>query len=301
MNAASRPELEIVGGLHKGASIALDDGEYSIGSTANAGIILTDAGVAPQHAILRIDRFATHIEATGGDVGVNGKLITQDHGCRVRLPGAIAIGEARIKLTRAGEGSGLVPGALAPLANFVSARPFMAAGSIVFCALAFSIASRGLPISPNPSVQGPVKGNGEKASAAVTPSLVQEAATKLSTQLRSVGINSLKITPADQHVAVSGSVARRDANAWANTQQWFDETYSGRIVLTANVAVGDSKDLPAIRLQAIWYGERPYVILEDGSHYYEGAVLDSGWTLQRIAEDRVVLQKGGETLALTYR
>jgi hypothetical protein len=116
-----------------------------------------------------------------------------------------------------------------------------------------------------------------------------------------VNINSLKVSASDKRVQVVGNLAKRDAPAWISAQQWFDETYSGRVVLTANVAIGENQNVPPLRLQAIWFGERPYILTDEGARFYEGARLESGWMVQRIAEDRIVLERDGESLALTYR
>jgi hypothetical protein len=137
-------------------------------------------------------------------------------------------------------------------------------------------------------------------AAAQQPS-IEEAASQLIAKLKTMNIGSLKVTAGDRRVVVAGSLAKSEATSWTATQQWFDESYGGRVVLTANVAIGESKSAPSLRLQAIWFGARPYVITEEGAHFYEGALLDNGWVLQRIAEDRIVLEREGESLALTYR
>jgi hypothetical protein len=58
--------------------------------------------------------------------------------------------------------------------------------------------------------------------------------------------------------------------------------------------------MPALQLQAVWYGERPYVLAADGEHYFKGALLDNGWIIRDIGEDHMVLAKDGETVTVTY-
>jgi hypothetical protein len=103
-------------------------------------------------------------------------------------------------------------------------------------------------------------------------------------------------------LAVAGKLSQQEAIDWATIQQWFDQTYGGRIVLTTKITPpGETRTMPALQLQAIWYGEHPYIVTADGERYFEGAVLDNGWIIRDIGEDRVLLAKGGETVALTYR
>jgi hypothetical protein len=318
---AARPELEVTGGLHSGVRLVLDEGTYAIGSTAEADIVLRDAGVAREHALLRIEGGVVRIEAAGGDLGVGDDLITEGHGCKLRMPVEIAMGEARLRLSHPGAAeAGLFSGRLQPISNFLTRRPMMAAGGVICAALAVSVAThqtaspikvaeagpehKQLPLTKTAyysDVDSLAKLGDKPDLAAAQHSFVEEAATQLIAKIKSMNIQSLKVTTGDRRVAVVGNVTKREAASWTSVQQWFDETYGGRVVLTANVAVGDSKSAPSLRLQAIWFGERPYVITEEGAHFYEGALLENGWILQRIAEDRLVLEREGEQLALTYR
>jgi hypothetical protein len=319
----AKPHLEVVGGFHSGVSLPLDEGSYSIGSTADADIVLRDPGVASEHALLRIEGGGVRIEAVGGDLGVGDDLVTQGHGCKLRMPVEIAMGEARLKLTHpGGADAGLFSKGFLPFGSFLARRPMMAAGGVICAALAVSVATRE---SPSPLKAADSASMTEQKQLALTKaayysdvdtlgkygtktepvaaqhSSVEEAATQLLAKLKSVNINSLRVTSGDRRVVVAGSLTKREGESWTSVQQWFDETYAGRVVLTANVAIGDSKSAPALRLQAIWFGERPYVITEEGAHFYEGALLENGWILQKIAEDRIVLEREGEALALTYR
>jgi hypothetical protein len=319
----AKPHLEVVGGFHSGVSLALDEGSYSIGSTADADIVLRDPGVATEHALLRIEAGGVRIEAVGGDLGVGDDLVTQGHGCKLRMPVEIAMGEARLKLSHpGGADAGLFGKGFLPFGSFLARRPMMTAGGVICAALAVSVATREAP-SPLKAAAGasmteqkPLaltkaayysdvdtlgKYGTQAEPAAAQVVSVEEAATQLIAKLKSVNINALRVTAGDRRVVVAGSLTKREGESWTSVQQWFDETYAGRVVLTANVAIGDSKSAPSLRLQAIWFGERPYVITEEGAHFYEGALLENGWVLQKIADDRIVLEREGEALALTYR
>src|SRR5262249_985359 len=99
VRTATKLQLDVVGGLHRGVALAPDPGTYRIGSSPQADIVLRDHGVAPEHAILRLDRTAVRIDAIGGDIGLNHHLIPAAHGCRARMPLDIALGEARLHLS----------------------------------------------------------------------------------------------------------------------------------------------------------------------------------------------------------
>jgi hypothetical protein len=99
---------------------------------------------------------------------------------------------------------------------------------------------------------------------------------------------------------VSGKLIKQQALEWAAIRQWFDQTFGGGIVLTANVTDDDGPAMPTLQLRAIWYGDRPYIISAHGERYYQGAVLDNGWIVRQIGEDHLLLAKAGETVVLKY-
>ena len=37
-------------------------------------------------------------------------------------------------------------------------------------------------------------------------------------------------------------------------------------------------------VQAVWFGERPYIITAEGNRYYKGAFLNNGWKIKDIAD-----------------
>src|SRR5262249_23766428 len=105
---AAMMQLDIVGGLHSGVHLPLDEGDYAIGSSAEADIVLRDEGVEPQHVIICITGNEVRVEAIGGDVQVNDEDVAAGHGCRLRLPATLAIGTASLALARLGGGPSLV-------------------------------------------------------------------------------------------------------------------------------------------------------------------------------------------------
>jgi hypothetical protein len=42
-------------------------------------------------------------------------------------------------------------------------------------------------------------------------------------------------------------------------------------------------------------------VAADGEHYFNGAVLNDGWVVRDIGENRVLLAKDDQTVALNYR
>lgn len=319
-NITTLPELRVVGGLHKGVCVALEGDSYSLGSTANEDIVLRDAGVKPQHAVLRIVGQDVRVEAMGGDLTVGGELLLVGHGCRLRMPVDILIGEASLHLSRNGDSTSLIAKHVQPAIAQIVKRPMIAASGVLFCALVATVASNGVQQSTDEHITklnlnevqtaALVSEQHVNDSGALPPgqseplngTSIEHAKAKLSEMLQAAGILTLNVEALDGQLLVNGRISEEQELAWLATQRWFDETYAGKaIVLTSQVAIGGGST-PDLRLGAIWYGERPYVVLDDGLQYYEGANLGSGWVVQKITEDRLILKHPfkNETFALTY-
>lgn len=319
--AAGEATLEVTSGLHRGVTVALEDLRYRIGSTTGVDIMLRDSGVAPEHAILSIERGHVRLEALGGDVGLADGALPKGHGCRLRPPIDFALGDARLRVTMAG----MLPGAVdadgtewtMAARRWLARRPRAVAAVAVFLIIPALIAAGTWPttieqpasqVAADPPINVATLedisklGLGPRTRTGAEPvPRIEDAVNELTARIRAAGLDDLKISTSGERPIVIGTLSKRDAEAWASVQQWFDQTYGRHFALGASVTIGDGRAAPALRLQAVWFGPRPYIITADGVRYYEGSVLDTGWVVREIAEERMSIAKDGESLALTYR
>jgi Inner membrane component of T3SS, cytoplasmic domain/Inner membrane component of T3SS, periplasmic domain len=312
---ATRLKLEVLAGVHRGVTLLLDSAEFRIGSSPQADIILSDPGVAAEHAILRVDRAGVRIDAIGAEVGVAQDRIPVAHGCRTRLPVDIVLGEAELLLSRPDLDADLQSRShLGAAAGWLARKPVTAAGTLLGFVLAvtfavqdgaqtiraerlFTKASRADASDARADfayIAGPRTADGRATA--------EQAARELGARLDAAKIQGLRVSALDGRLTVTGKLGKQEAADWAAIQQWFDQTYGSRIVLTASISAGAERQaMPSLQLQAIWYGEHPYIITTEGARFYQGAVLDNGWIVREIGEDRLLLAREGETVALTYR
>ena len=354
--------LESTAGFHRGVRLALEPGDVRIGSTPGADIVLRDAGIAAEHAVLRVGRRTIDLHAIGGDVRVGENIIANGYGCALQAPIDLTIGEARLRIsierkqaaapTTAQSGTAparpriskaiMIAGALllaVPALGLAAMRPAAKAndltsvtrietpaqapapGNEVSTLAAASKLMADLPtadrkfiehcLSARPGIsvrEAIAELNGcdrqppASLGSALTALNVDDAGRKLTERLEASGLSGLRVTSAAGQVVVTGSITKQQTAAWTETQQWFDAAYRGRLVLVANVTSGEAKKpAPVLNVQAVWFGERPYVITSEGNRYYKGAFLDNGWAIKDIADGRVLLAKDGETMALVVR
>jgi hypothetical protein len=303
--AATRPfVIDVTGGAHTGARAEFAKPSCSIGSSIQSDIVLRDAGIEPIHARMRRRGGSIEIDAVGGDVGLfGGDIISRGHGRLCRLPLEAAFGDARIRLTQAGT---------AHRRGGFANRTLLAAGMLLFLVAGLSFAANRLSLA----------GTGEHGAARKLTQLafadgsqnvmtdatqvggvgasLTEAREQLQAHLRQASL-ALDVEKDNGRLVVSGTIPEGRSDAWTATQAWFDETYGGRFLLASSVATGAAVAAPRLKLRAIWYGERPYVIAADGARYHEGAFTGDGWVVKHIGEQELLLTKDGASVALKYR
>src|ERR1041384_3308418 len=91
--------FESTAGFHRGVRLELEPGDVRIGSTPGADIVLRDAGIAAEHAVLRVGRRTIDLHAIGGDVRVGDNVIANGFGCALQAPIDLTIGEARLRIS----------------------------------------------------------------------------------------------------------------------------------------------------------------------------------------------------------
>jgi Inner membrane component of T3SS, cytoplasmic domain/YscD/CdsD-like Bon-like domain 3 len=337
--------LECTDGFHRGVHLELEPGNFRIGSTAGADIVLRDAGIAAEHAILRVGPRSIDLHAVGGDVVVGEETVAKGFGCALQAPADLKIGEARLRISaeqaQAPADAPAKP-ADAPARSRISPGILFVAGALLLAVPAMRPAApkasdlpqidapenlksaatkllNDLPAADRQFVQNclaskpgisvreaiaQLSGCNRQPQANAGPALAanagaavnaEDAGRKLAEHLTASGLSGLRVSAAGGQVAVNGSITKQQGDAWTEAQQWFDAAFRRRVVLVANVTPTDAKKpTPVMNAQAVWFGDRPYVITVEGNRYYKGAFLDNGWTIKDIADGRILLAKDGE-------
>ncbi|WP_274425123.1 SctD/MshK family protein [Chelativorans sp. YIM 93263] len=292
-------DFEVTGGLHSGARLDFGETTFTVGSSVEADVVLSDPEIADIHVRLRIVDDRVDLEALGGAVRIiDGDTVPEGYGRRCRLPLEISLGGANLRLldTRPPRPAKL------PFSN----RSFMIAVGLAAAIFAVPVASNTLsPGNAEDSDSAHVNLARADASGGATsqeqPAPEQQALGALQSQMKQAGLSGLSLTAEKGRIVVSGSVPDHRAEAWRSVQAWFDEVHGGRLLLMSNVVIGNASEVPRLPLRAIWYGERPYIITAGGARYHEGAFVDGGWIIKEIGEERLLLAKGGTEMAIEYR
>lgn len=293
----SLAHLEIVHGIHKGVSIPLESNVCRIGSDTDSDILLNDADVGVAHVIIRVHGRKLAIEAAGGDVTVNDRLLVRGTGCRVQLPVTMKIGKAELRLHRPGIRIPVMPpiGTDSRVGRFV----MMTALALTLFATTFYQVfdvKAGADIVPQ-TAKAQTGDTALKNDNAVSLSK-DDVIAALNQRLTSAGLSSLTATGQGQRINVAGRLGPDDASAWNGVRQWFDRHYGTARVLTTTIDIA-APARPNLELQAVWLGDHPYIIDGDGKRRHPGSAVADGWTLETIDRDRITLSRGDHEFALT--
>lgn len=285
--------LNVLEGVHQGVSLPLDMAACSIGAGQQSDLVLGDAGVAELHVTLRLSARHVAVEALGGDVSVisGGRetRVGKGSGYRARLPFELVVGQARLRLDApAGEGEAPAPvwnGTLQWMTAIVFM--FICAGALAVLRDDASPVSAGMAVEMAPDEQKTVR-----------PSL-DNLRAELEQDAQAAGLDGLNITAQNGQLRARGSLTAEQQKQWLELQREFDGQHGRHTPLHSDVSLREPGAQPKVRFQAVWFGDNPYVINASGARLYPGAALESGWTLDRIEADQVVLTRGDERFAFT--
>lgn len=300
--------LNVIAGLHSGASITLTEPVCRIGSDESSDVILGDPDTASQHVVLRFHGRHIAIEALGGDITINGRNVSQGTGLHSELPAELRFNDVALELSRP-PAPAVFPGLpTVPVRwrKWLNRSATLAALVVTLGVLAFyefidvnqADANIGYhPLSATLDEQ-PLENTAQNASqlmADARPSPVQA----LRQRLADAGLASLEVTDSGDYLSVSGHYDPGQVDAWNATQRWFDQYYGSHNVLLNEAQQSETPVQPELQLQAVWLGKNPYVIDARGQRLYPGAALSSGWVISAIESDQVLLSRGDDQFALT--
>lgn len=294
----NQPTLQVVAGVHRGVSLAMQEPVCVIGAGAADDLVLSDAGIAAQHLRLRFGASQVGIEALGGDIQVTAAgrttRVARGHGYRAALPLNLQLGDATLTL-------------LAPADEVRSHAPvwygkpqwLMAGAFMGICAGALAMFHEAPADDPMAFINGlPATASGINNPA---PSL-ESVRADLVQRASKAKLNNLQIFASNGQLKASGALTVQQRPEWLALQQYFDSHYGRYFVLhSSDVAVRAPGAQPKVHFQAVWFGENPYVIDSTGKRLVPGAPLSDGWVIKDIKNEMVELARGDENFFFTLQ
>lgn len=307
-SAAKTYSVVIRTGRHAGAAVELADGRYLVGGGSDVDIVLTDAGIAPNHAEIKLTNGLCRLRPIGGDVAVDGRALNAGVTADIHLPAEITMSGVRlgfasvhdVSRTRSLRRFPRVAVGFAGVAAVVAVVGGIVLDGLPAVGHGFQEVTKTIGIStlvPSTVAAAPNAPSGEAVGSVPEPAV---AVAALSKRLRESGLVGLiMVGVSGGMIEARGSIRPENERDWTEVQAWFDATYKGRIPILARVKVDEgAASVPRLTIRGIWSGADAYLITGDGERYGEGAKLPGGWAIERIERDRIIVSRLGERVSL---
>ncbi|MBM2715378.1 hypothetical protein JQK88_30075 [Mesorhizobium caraganae] len=298
MNDAVSLHFEVLSGLYCGLTGKASLETSLIGSGLDADIIFVEQGLARHHLRIALLGNSIQVEALAAGLGVEGnRNIAAGECVVVPLPVVIHAGAMSI-LWSAQDAAPAGSIGIPRRSISVSVLALVLLGSLGIGALSaiFSYYGNAGALSANsPGAELESKLTNNRADDQTTVA----AAKDLQEEVDKEGLLNIKIGSAKGVVTAEGTVTSASATSWQKAQQWFDHRTKGALTLVNGVVIKEEKAPAAIAVEAVWRGSLPYVVI-DGEKYFVGALLEDGWTVDRIEDGRVLLSRNGRLASLPY-
>ena len=284
--------LTVAEGAHRGASVALDLTDVSIGSDLSDSLVLIADDLEPHHATIRSTNIlmaGARVTAENGPVTLeDGRLLEPGQWLDIQLPTTLALGSAEVTV--------------APQIDLYGIARTALLGALLLCMVLIGV-----------KMTSTLLGNGIQISnsfAAVKAATVRvgadattrdaEATTALRNRLAVAGLKDRVVIEAtdDGTVIATGEVSPAEAERWREVLRWLD-VQPNRPMLVNNVRKS-AADAAMPSFRSVWMGANPSVMLQNGRMAVPGDDLGNGWTLKEIARDGAVIENGGRSVKVAY-
>lgn len=292
------PALTVEGGVHYQARALLARGINRVGPTVDCDIVVTDLDHAAPCFSLTVADGAVVLEPLGLPVGLRGRSLAPGRTSRCADGARFTCGGIAFRVDTAADGTG----AAAPKRrSFGWSVPVTAVGVLLASLLVVLAPSSAAPpvppllISAETTASIPVDAHAPvKRTSSAT--LLQDVGRRLAAA--NLDTITLAVQP-DGAIEARGQITPQQLQSWRDVGRWFDGVAAaGRTVLVDQVHVG--ADAPPLTVQAVWPGRRPYLIDGGGDKLFVGAILANGWTISGIDATRVLVRRGGQSLAVRF-
>ncbi|RJT30048.1 hypothetical protein D3227_30925 [Mesorhizobium waimense] len=296
MNDAVSLHFEVLSGVYCGLTGKPTLETNLIGSGLDADIIFVEQRLAPHHFRITLLGNSIEVEALAGGLCIEDNRNIAA-GERVVLPLPVIIHAGAMSILWSAQDAAPAGSTARPRLSIL-VLTLVLLGSLGIGALSAMFSYYGTADALNaksPGAELEFKLTNNRADDQATVAVAKD----LQEEVDKAGLHNIMIGSAKGVVTAEGTVTSASVSSWQRVQQWFDHRTNGALTLVNGVVIKEEKAPSAIAVEAVWRGPLPYLIIA-GEKYFVGALLDDGWTVDRIEEGRVLMSRNGRVAALPY-
>jgi type III secretion protein D len=274
--------FKIADGPNSGASVALAPGRYRLGSDATNDIVLADPGVSPSHAVLELECDRAGITALAPGVVLQRRTLGAGRTTALKCGTVVTLGATR-----------LIVGGPAGLAQRHRKVPISLCVALAGLVGAGAAYHGGTPIAVGAMQAEPPATRGSSVTLAGAAADFREhlAGARLAA--------GVQVSASNGVVLATGTILPQDRAGWLDAEKWFDGRLGGQYALADHVRAEVPSELPKLEVAAVSMAPVPNVIMRDGQHYTIGAILQNGWSIDRITPNDITLRSGAREIHIT--
>ncbi|CRM41388.1 type III secretion apparatus protein, YscD/HrpQ family [Pseudomonas sp. 22 E 5] len=288
-------ELRVLDGLHQGAALPLFGEQWSIGAHAEADLVLSDPGIAEQHALLRLVGSTWSVQAQAGLLqGEKGQVVAQI--TPLELGEQFGMGAIRLYVALADQPWPETPAPATSATVMAKEAPRTFKLSALGHAQQKRLISVVLVVAVIIMLAG-IASTGERdPQASLMPAVPQKVELASPFEVRQQLLNMLSerdliqrvsLQVINGQVALNGDVSEEDLALVTRMLGRFGEQFDSVVPVISRVRAHDN-ELPFKIVQIIG-GANGHVVLEDGTRLFVGDQVDD-LRLVMIDNSKVVFE-----------
>lgn len=297
--------LNIQSGLLEGSERFLDNPSFTIGSDTTADIILLDDGIAPTHAMFSISRsllgVTIAIRALADGVVVNDVPLGIEETTHSQQEIQFTLAGIKLNICDSkgytyqlqGSEDHLVENSVESESN-KSVKPTALAISAVVCfslsALLFTYSFEQNSPDDNTPVNIEIQSDeGRDKFLLQLKQKIKDSDLDNLLEAKKKGLNGIE---------VSGRLQKSSENKWLTVLKWYDAQSNPPMLFNQVNRVSEKNSLPNIRYA--WFGDSPYIVLQNNQKLDVGEVTKSGWKVDTIDDKGIMLSQSENRILLKF-
>ena len=288
-------ELRVLDGLHQGAALPLFGEQWSIGAHADADLVLSDPGIAEQHALLRLAGSTWSVQAQAGLLqDAKEQVVAQI--THLALGEQFAVGVIRLYVALADQPWPEAPAPATPAKVMAKATSMTLKLSALGPSQQKRLISVVLVVAVIIMLVGIASTGEPDPQASLMPTVPQKTELASPFEVRQQLLNMLSERDLSQRVslqvingqvALNGDVSDEDLALVTRMLGRFGELFDSVVPVISRVRARDN-ELPFKIVQIIG-GANGHVVLEDGARLFVGDQVDD-LRLVMIDNSKVVFE-----------
>lgn len=288
-------ELRVLDGLHQGAALPLFGEQWSIGAHADADLVLSDPGIAEQHALLRLAGSTWSVQAQAGLLqDAKEQVVAQI--THLALGEQFAVGVIRLYVALADQPWPEAPAPATPAKVMAKATSMTLKLSALGPSQQKRLISVVLVVAVIIMLVGIASTGEPDPQASLMPTVPQKTELASPFEVRQQLLNMLSERDLSQRVslqvingqvALNGNVSDEDLALVTRMLGRFGELFDSVVPVISRVRARDN-ELPFKIVQIIG-GANGHVVLEDGARLFVGDQVDD-LRLVMIDNSKVVFE-----------